>query len=520
MWRRSLIGGALIVLIGNGLGLALGAGRDVILAARFGATEETDAYFLAFTVPNLVWQSMLVALMASFIPSYSAVEAESGRREADRFARGMLRLLGIAFIPLTALYALASPWLLGALGSGSPQSTIDRATELSYIMAPLVVVSVISSLLSSLLYAHDHYALPALGQGIVSGVLIVCILGLSSYGITSVAIGTLIGFMVKFGLEIVVLCRINPSYRQFWVGTIGPNVWRAVRLLILALVGFNLVGQGTQVLERSYASHLEPGAITALQYATKLGWVPLQFASAIAVALLPPLSRHAVSSDAVGSPHQLTTGVGLVTIVTIPAAFALLILADPITTLVYTRQAFGEAETSLTIQALQGYAWGLPAVAASLVLWNVLYARRDMTTPILISAVALMGYALLNSGFGLRESVFGVALANGLTSAITLIGIVVALRVKGGDAAVRPVVDRLAGVAKVAVICLALPVAIAWGIDRGVGDLDRGLTRLALVVVTIALYAAVIWQQRLDDGVVLRASRRLFGRVRTLRMGR
>jgi putative peptidoglycan lipid II flippase len=514
MWRRSLIGGALIVLIGNGLGLVLGAGRDIILAARFGATEETDAYFLAFTVPNLVWQSMLAALMASFIPSYSQVEARAGRREADRFARGVLRVLTLVFLPLTAAYAVAAPWLFRALGD-YPQTTLDQATELSYIMAPLLAVSALSSLLSSLLYAHDHYALPALGQGLISGVLIVCILALDSFGITSVAVGTLVGFLLKFGLEIALLCRLNPSYRRFWVGTVGPHVWGALRLLVLALIGFNLVGQGTQLLERAYASNLDEGSLTALQYATKLGWVPLQFASAIAVALLPPLSRHAVATEetAVESPRQLTTGVGLVTLVTIPAAFALLLLADPITGAVYTRQAFGDAEARLTSEALQGYAWGLPAVAASLVLWNVLYARRDMKTPVLIGAVALAGYALLNSVLGLRESLFGLALSNALTSAVTLAGILIALRLKGGAAAVRPVGRRLLAVARVALLCLALPTAVAWLLDRALLDLDGDPQRVAFVAATLLLYAAAVRREDLDDGVVVRAARRFAARL-------
>lgn len=505
------------MLLGNVLGLVLGAGRDIVLAARFGATEQTDAYFLAFTVPNLVWLSMLSALMASFIPSYSDVEARQGRDGADRFARGVGRVLIALFLPISLLYALGLPWLLDAIGRGAPDSVVDRGVELGYLMAPIVVISVVSSLLASLLYLHDHFALPALGQGLISGIVIAAVFLLRPLGIEAVAVGTLIGFVLKLSLEYFVLCRLNPSYRRPWTavaGPFGPDVWPALRLLVLALVGFNLIGQGTQLLERTYASHLETGAITALQYATKLGWVPLQFASAIAVALLPALARHAVTTDELASPRQLTTGVAVVTIVTFPAAFALLILADPLTTLVYERQAFGEAEALLTVEALQGYAWGLPAVAASLVLWNVLYAWRDMKTPILISSVALAGYALLNGPLGLGDRVFGVALANALTSILMLGGILIALRVKGGSAALEPIARRLGAVTVAALVTLALPAAIGrLAIERGTGDLDSVVSRVALVAVAALLYAATIWRTALDDGVILRTVRRYAGRL-------
>ncbi len=518
--RRTIIGGALIVLIGNGLGLALGAGRDIILAARFGANAQTDAYNLAFTIPNLVWLSMLSALMAAVIPSYSRVEADEGRAAADRFALGVLRVLAIVFVPLALLYALFLPRLLAALGPGSSDATIKQATTLGYIMAPLLVVTVLSSLLVSLLYLHDQFALPSLGQGLVSGVLIVSIVAFGSNDIITVAIGTLVGFLLKFGLEIVLLCRVNPSYRRPWDGLIGPSVWHALRLLGLALVGFNLVGQGTQLLERTFASHLDDGAISALQYATRLGWVPLQFASAIGVALLPALSRHAVSADALESPRQLTIGVGIVTIVTVPAAFALLILADPLTTFVYTRQAFGAAETRLTFEALQGYAWGLPAVAASLVLWNVLYARRDMKPAVLISAIALAVYVLLNVA-GLRESILGVALSNSLTSIVMLTGILIALRTRGGATIVAPVTDRLLAIARVSLLCYALPTAIAWAAQRAVAaqttlSLDGTISRLLFVAVTSGFFGFMVWREGLDDGVVLRTAQRYSGKAAAL----
>ena len=202
------------VYVGTMAGVALGFARDVSLSAKFGTTFQSDAYFLAFALPTFVWLSMSTVLQSVFIPLYASLEVRSGVDDARAFARGGILFLSAAFGALALVYAVATPQLLQLFDRGRTDQTYLLAVKLSHVMAPILVLSVLSSLFSCLLYLNGQYLLPAFASSLLNGAILVGVF-YPGASISAVAVGTVAGFLLQVLVFFVALCLNDHSYRHW-----------------------------------------------------------------------------------------------------------------------------------------------------------------------------------------------------------------------------------------------------------------------------------------------------------------
>ena len=373
-----------IVTLGGWTLVSRGAGlvRELMMAAYLGAGPVADAFNVAFSLPNMFRRFFAEgAFNQAFIPLYSK-KLEAGD-DAEDFAQNAFSGLTAFLIVFTLVGTLAMPLLVWAMAAGFVgDGRFDMAVDFGRITFCYIGFISLFALLSGILNAHGHFAEAGAVPVLMNVVFIVAMMLAHSYGwdmgqtlawttpITGIAqlawtlyAARRIGFIPRLRLP-----RLTPDFRRLMVN-MGPA------LLIGGVVQINLL------VSRQVASGTE-GAISWLVYADRLYQLPLGVvAIAVGTVLLPELSRRLQAGDAAGGREAFNRGTEFALLLTLPAAVALVVIAFPITEVLYQRGAFGDADTAATALALAIYGLGLPAFVLQKALQPLFFAREDTKRP-------------------------------------------------------------------------------------------------------------------------------------------
>ncbi len=389
---RSVAVAAMLIAVGNIASRLLGLIREPTIAYYFGRGVEVDAFQIAWTVPNTVYDLLIAgAVSAALVPVFSEY-AEGERDEFWRVVSGVLTLALAALTALTALAVWQAPLLVSALTTPSEVELRALATPLVRLLMPAVLLMGISGLATAVLHAQRRFLLPAFvmvtfNAGMILGIVLLH----ERLGIYSLAAGALVGALGQVAVQLPGLrgARLQPG-----LSLSHPAVRRIVRLYgpVALGIGFSIVGT---LIDRRLASGF-PAALGTMRYATTLIQFPLGLvASAVSLAVLPTLSRQNAAADEGAFRATLAMGLKVVLLLILPATAGLAALANPLTSLLFERGAFTAADTQATALALLFYLPGLPAAAIDQVLLFAFYARKNTLTPNLIQGAAIGCYLLV-----------------------------------------------------------------------------------------------------------------------------
>ncbi|MGH8275695.1 MAG: murein biosynthesis integral membrane protein MurJ, partial [Steroidobacteraceae bacterium] len=363
---------ALAVLCSRVLGLA----REQIFAALFGGGRIMDAFTIAFRIPNLLRDLFAEgALSTAFVTTFSKTVATDGELAAWRLANKVATLTAITLSGLSALGILCAPWLVAVLAPGFEADKAALTVTLTRIMYPFILLVSLAALVMGMLNARSVFGVPAMASSffnlgsIIAGVL----LGLwldphfGERAILGLAIGTLIGGTLQLTVQLPALRRLGYRFR-------ADFRWRDPGVSsILRLMGPSVIAASTtqiNVLVNSvFASKLGDGPTFWLTVAFRLMQLPLGiFGVALGTVTLPLLARMAASGNTQAFRSELARGMRLAFLMTIPASIGLMVLAEPIISVLYQHGRFGAHQTVESAGALRFYAIGLCGYAALKVL--------------------------------------------------------------------------------------------------------------------------------------------------------
>ena len=390
---RAILGAAALIAIGNIASRVLGLGRESALSYYFGVTSAADAFTLAWTVPNTLFDLLINgAVSAALVP----VLTEYAEGDEEEFGRVAATVFSIVLGLLAALIAIAAwqaPFLTSLLVQPE-QAELRVATEaLVRGLLPAVLMMGISGLATALLHAKRSFLAPAfVGAAFNLGMIIAMFALAPTLGVASLAIGASLGAAVQVLIQLPGLRRVR------WRAGVDfrhPAV-RRIGLLyapVLLGIGFSIIGS---VIDRNLASGFA-GAPAVMRYATTLIQFPLGLvAAAVSLAVLPTLARQSTAADEESFRRTLAMGLKVVLILIIPATVGLAVLAQPLTSLLFERGEFGAEDTPLVALALLFYLPGLPAAALDQVLLFAFYARKKTLVPNLVQGAAI-GFYLLSA---------------------------------------------------------------------------------------------------------------------------
>ncbi|TLZ57774.1 MAG: murein biosynthesis integral membrane protein MurJ [Gammaproteobacteria bacterium] len=413
----------LAVLCSRVLGLA----REQIFAALFGGGRVMDAFTIAFRIPNLLRDLFAEgALSTAFVTVFSRTAALQDTAAAWRLADKVATLTAVSLSAITVTGIATAPWLVAALAPGFDPGKAALTVTLTRIMYPFILLVSLAALVMGMLNARNVFGMPAMASSffnlgsIVSGVLLGYWLDphFGARAILGLAIGTLVGGTLQLVVQLPALRRAGHSFH--------PDFhWRdpGVRS-ILRLMGPSVIAASTtqlNVLVNSvFASQLGDGPTFWLTVAFRLMQLPLGiFGVALGTVALPLLARMAATGNTEAFRSELARGMRLTFLMTIPSSIGLMVLAEPIISVLYQHGRFGAHETAESAAALRFYAIGLTLT----VRFNWGHGGLALSTACVATTNFLILYALMGSHLGRLESRAMLALLSkvALASAVLLL---------------------------------------------------------------------------------------------------
>ncbi|SHI71670.1 putative peptidoglycan lipid II flippase [Malonomonas rubra DSM 5091] len=395
--------------------------RDVVVARLFGAGFVTDAFFMAFTIPNLLRRFFGEgSLTAAFVPTFSEVFHRRGEEEAQRLANRCITLLLLVMLLVVSVGVVCSPWIVQGIGYGFGEvaGKLRLTDQLNRVMFPYIGLVSILALLTGILNVRGHFFLPSLSPLFLNLSMILSALTLGTLfdqPIFALAIGVLLGGVVQLLLQVPVLFRYRIRLRLDFSFRHDENLHRVMTLMLPGIAGVAIY-QINVIVTRLLASFLPEGSVSYLYYGQRLFEFPQGiFIVSLAQAALPLMSQQVAEDDIDGMRQSLRFALSLITIFTLPAIVGLMLCATPIYSLFFLGGEFDQAALQNTAMALICYAPGLLFVGYSRIAAQTFYALKDTRTPVWVSLWTLLVNLVL--GLVLMQSFQHLGLAVALTLA-------------------------------------------------------------------------------------------------------
>jgi putative peptidoglycan lipid II flippase len=375
----------------------LGFLRDILIAAVLGTGMVADAFVVAFRLPNLFRRLFAEgAFNAAFVPLFAKRLETDGAADARTFAEEAFAGLFAVLLIVTAVAQIAAPWLvLGlAFGFADDPDKFALTTALTRIAFPYLLCMSLVALLSGLLNSLHRFLAAAAAPIVLN--LVLCTAMLLAYwrGYDQVSAGYILATGVTIaGILQLMMLWIAARRAGFTLRLRRPRMTDGVRRLLALGVPGVIAGGITQVniVVGTIIASLEASAVSYLYYADRLYQLPLGIVGvAIGVVLLPDLSRHLGAGDQMAAMDSQNRSMELSLLLTLPAAVALLVAAEPIIRVLFERGAFGARDTEATAWALAAFAVGLPAFVLIKVLQPGFFANEDTKTPMRYAGVNLV----------------------------------------------------------------------------------------------------------------------------------
>jgi putative peptidoglycan lipid II flippase len=460
----------------TGLSRIAGLVREVVASSYFGTSGAFSAFTFAFQIPNLV-RSLFAdaALSAAFVPVFTELLEKGRKREAFQLASTFVVIIVGALTAVTLFFVLLAPYIMPPLTGDDFTKDLDNLmVGLSQVLFPIVLLLGLNGLFVGILNAYDHFSIPALAPLVWNFVIIGVLVALKPHfhgpnQLYAYAIGVLAGTVVQLAMCLPVLRKLGFVF-ELKVNFQDPRVRQVLVLMLpitlsLGLINFNLFINSTL---GSTVSDAVPRAIDA---AFRLYMLPQgMFSVAVATVLFPSLARLATRGDTDGLRALTGTGTRQIFLLLIPAAACTLVLATPITRLVYQRGAFDTESTKIVAEALFWFSFSLPFAGVNLLLTRTFFSLQRPWLPTGIGAVTLvinLVVALVLVGpFGIA----GIVVATAISSAAMTGGQIYYLRRElGGRFEGYDTTRAVARILVAAILLAVVAYVVWWVLDKILG---------------------------------------------------
>ncbi len=394
----------------------LGYLRDAVIAFIFGANPLTDAFFVAWRLPNTLRQLIGEgSFNAAFIPVYTE-EKNRSKESADRFASSLFTYYTLCLSIITAVVIVFADFFISIIAPGFVQKgNFDEAVNLVRIVFPYLILVGWVSFFMALLNMKDRFFIPAVSPALLNLSFIFSAVLLSQYyGIYALALGALLGGVLQVVLQVVFAYK--EGIRLRFSLDFHSRIRDTFKRMIPAFSSFG-VSQFAFIIDTVIASFLIGGAVSYLYYGNRIFQLPLGlFAIGLGNALLVSLSKYFSKRDMDSFRRDLNNGIKLAVFISIPSTAGMIVLGKEIIELLLMRGAFDHENVVMTYYALAGYSLGLTGYALTRPFKSAFFAVGDMKTPLnstIFGLVVSIFFAVF-LGFLLGWGVFGLAVASSI----------------------------------------------------------------------------------------------------------
>ncbi len=378
--------------------------RDAVIFIFLGATGSTDAFFVAFRIPNFLRRLFAEgAFSQAFVPVLSEYKEKNSQTELKVLINHVAGTLGLILLLISILGVILAPILIYIFAPGFINDSVrfDLATQMLRITFPYILFISLTALSASILNTFNRFAVPAFTPTLLNLSLIVATLWLApklDQPVVALAWGVFIAGVAQLVFQIPFLYRLG-MLPKFSLNGAADGVRKIIRLMLPAIFGSSVV-QINLLINTIIASFLAVGSISWLYISDRFVELPLAiFGVATATIILPRLSKQYVNQSETGFNQTLDWALRISILIAMPATLGLILLAKPILAALVQYREFTATDTSMAALSLMTYALGLPAFILIKVLAPGFYSRQDTKTPVKIGVIAVFCNIVLNLGF-------------------------------------------------------------------------------------------------------------------------
>lgn len=483
----------------------LGLIRDIVFAYVFKVGGATDAFFVAFKIPNFFRRLFAEgAFSQAFVPIFAEYKEKRSFNELQELIARTSGTLATVLFVITALGIIFAPAVMGVFGYGFVRQhpeTYGLASDLLRITFPYLFFISLTAMAGSILNSFGRFAVPAITPVLLNISLIACALWWApefAEPVTALAWGVFIAGIAQLLFQFPYLYKLGLLRLPRWGGK-DQGVRRIFTLMIPALFGSAVV-QINLLLDTVIASMLQEGSVSWLYYSDRLVEFPLGvFGVAVGTVILPTLSQKHASDNPQGFAHTMDWALRLVVVISLPAMAGLIALAAPMLVTLFQYGEFTAQDTRMASYSLMAYSLGLPAFILIKSLAPGFYARQDTKTPVRIGLIAMVINMAMNLAFVAPMVIYnfpaphvGLALATAGSAWVQVLMLFLALKKQN---IYRPEAGWAGLWLKAILACVAMVAAIAYFSPDNWAQWihwQRGLTLLGLVALGGAVYGVVM----------------------------
>lgn len=487
----------------------LGFGKELVLSYFYGTSGISDAYIVSLTIPTVIFSFIGVAINTTYIPIYNSIEENDGEKNALRFTSNLINLMLILLTILIVLVFIFTTPIVRLFASGFEGEILRLSSNLTRISIISIYFSGIIYILQGYLQIKNDFRSPAL-IGIPLNIILIISIIISNYTDTLV---------LGYGNVVAVLCQviflvpflIKQKYRhEFIINYKDEKLIRAIYLAVPVMLGTS-VNQINQIVDRTIASNIVVGGISALNYANRLNlFIQGIFVASIATVFYAEISKKAAKGDLKGIKSTMKSSLTGVNFIILPITFGTMVFARQIVELLFGRGAFDQTAITYTAAALFFYSIGMVGFGLREVLSRVFYSLQDTRTPMINAALGMLLNIILNIVLSRYLGIGGLALATSIAAIFTTALLFISLRKKTGPFGMKQISisflkilfasSLMGGLAKLSFNYLTI-------------SLSQNLSLLIAIGVGALSYFVIIYFMKIEDvDVIVGAIKKKLGR--------
>lgn len=441
----------------------LGFLRDALKSNYFGRGMSVDALVMSTTIVTVLLNLFAVAVSTTFLPLFNDVLIIKSKEEAFKLADKVITMMcTIALIMCALGYTFLKPLVLTTADFSGQKLYITMA--LTRIMLPMIFFQVATALLNVISQSLGNFRTPAILTLINNTIIILCVILGHSYGIKSLAIGTLLGWAIPFFMQVYFIRNLGYKYKFRF--DLKDKLIQGMLITALPVIIGSSVQQLNMVVSQKVASSFSTGGIASLDYANKLNNViPSVFVFAVITVIFPSMSKLIAEDNINKLKETFATSSNIILIISVPVAVGIMTMSQNVISLLFQQGKFSASDTSVTSIVLVFLSIGVIAAGLRDLINKTFYAMKDTKTPMINGMIGMFINICLVEFFGrvVKLGIIGNALAPSITSNVLCLMLLWSLRKKLNGCNLSKIIIAalktfVAGIVMAVVIKLLLPI--------------------------------------------------------------
>lgn len=486
---------AIILMLITIISKIFGFAREITLSYFYGASSISDAYLISITIPAAIFSFIGVGISTGYIPMYSNIESNYGIKESYRFTNNLINILLIICTIIVIIGLLFTEQIVKIFASGFEGETLALAVRFTKISLIGIYFSGLLSIFSGFLRLRGNYVIPALVGFPMNFFIILSIFLSSKTSILALAIGSLIATISQLLLLIPFIYKEGYRYRPV-LDIRDKHVKSMAHIALPVIIGVS-VDQMNLLVDRTLASSIAVGGISALNYANKLkGFVQGLFVTPIATVMYPMISKMVAEDDKEGMKDSVSEAINSISILVIPCTIGAMLFAEPVVKFLFGRGAFDSEALSLTSTALFYYSIGIIGSGFNIILNRSFYSLQDAKTPMINGAIAVVVNIILNLILSKYMGIGGLALATSISAIFCTVLLFISFRKKVGPFGMKHIT-----ISSIKILCASLIMGVVAKLSYDVllKYIGANLSLILAIIIGAVVYFFLIYCMGIEE---------------------